>query len=79
MEGVKEFINFCPKSRLSTQDFDIVFNMLQGAIPPEYLNLGHPLQPHRLLPAAVMLSNATSHYPKETRASVAFSTVSCLM
>lgn len=57
---------------LSDEEFDAIWGLLKSAVPGCYLDPGHPLQLHRLLPAAVHLSNITSHYPKDTRAFVAF-------
>lgn len=71
LEGVKEYVSHSPHA-LSMTEFDIVFKILKDAIPPLYLAPDHPLQLHRLIPAALHLANLTTHYPKETRAFVAF-------
>ncbi|CEP17108.1 hypothetical protein [Parasitella parasitica] len=71
LEGVKAYAaqsNFA----LSSTEFDAIYAILANALPELYLDPLHPLQLHRLLPAAIHLSNLTSHYPKETRAFVAF-------
>lgn len=71
LEGVKAY---AAKSEfaLSQTEFDAIHTILVSALPEIYLDPHHPLQLHRLLPAAIHLSNLTSHYPKETRAFVAF-------
>jgi retrograde regulation protein 2 len=73
LEGVK---NYTSQSEFAlTQDeFDSIYAILASALPKIYLEHRHPLQLHRLLPAAIHVSNLTSHYPKETRAFVAFHT-----
>ncbi|GAA5814631.1 hypothetical protein MFLAVUS_008130 [Mucor flavus] len=71
LEGVKSHVSHLPHA-LSQTDFDTVFKVLKDAIPPLYLYPDHPLQLHRLIPAALHLANLTTHYPKETRAFVAF-------
>lgn len=71
LEGVKSHVSHLPHA-LSQTDFDTVFKVLKDAIPPLYLSPDHPLQLHRLIPAALHLANLTTHYPKETRAFVAF-------
>ncbi|KAI8368789.1 Ppx/GppA phosphatase family-domain-containing protein [Blakeslea trispora] len=71
LEGVKAYVSPLPHA-LSTKEFDAFFEILKGALPPIYLSPDHPLQLFRLLPAAVHLGNLTTHYPKETRAFVAF-------
>ncbi|RCI02783.1 hypothetical protein CU098_007800 [Rhizopus stolonifer] len=71
LEGVKAYVSPLPHA-LSPQEFDAFLQVLRDAIPPLYLSPDHPLQLHRLLPAAVHLGNLTTHYPKETRAFVAF-------
>ncbi|KAI8889889.1 actin-like ATPase domain-containing protein [Backusella circina FSU 941] len=71
LEGVKAYAaqsNFA----LSSDEFDSINTILTNALPDVYMSPHHPLQLHRLLPAAIHLSNLTSHYPKETRAFVAF-------
>ncbi|KAI8990338.1 Ppx/GppA phosphatase family-domain-containing protein [Pilobolus umbonatus] len=71
IEGVKAYAN--PQQHaLSSKEYDIILRVLKDAIPPLYLSSDHPLQLHRLIPAAVHLANLTTHYPKETRAFVAF-------
>ncbi|KAF7728294.1 hypothetical protein EC973_006469 [Apophysomyces ossiformis] len=57
---------------LRPNDYDAIYQNLLDAIPPVYFNRDHPVQLHRLLPAALHLSNLTSHYPKGSRAFVAF-------
>jgi retrograde regulation protein 2 len=71
LEGVKAYVSPLPHA-LSTKEFDTLFRILKDAIPPLYLMPDHPLQLHRLVPAALHLANLTTHYPKETRAFVAF-------
>ncbi|KAK4515505.1 uncharacterized protein ATC70_010455 [Mucor velutinosus] len=71
LEGVKSYVSPLPHA-LSPDEFDTVLRALNNAIPPLYLAPDHPLQLHRLVPAAVHLANLTTHYPKETRAFVAF-------
>ncbi|KAI8640176.1 Ppx/GppA phosphatase family-domain-containing protein [Parasitella parasitica] len=71
LEGVKSYVSPLPHA-LSSNEFNTVMHALNGAIPPLYLSPDHPLQLHRLVPAAVHLANLTTHYPKETRAFVAF-------
>lgn len=71
LKGVKSYVSHSPHA-LSTKEFDTVYKILRDAVPPLYLMPDHPLQLHRLLPAAVHLANLTTHYPKETRAFVAF-------
>ncbi|KAG2208851.1 hypothetical protein INT46_003632 [Mucor plumbeus] len=71
LEGVKSYVSPLPHA-LSSNEFDTVLHALNNAIPPLYLAPDHPLQLHRLVPAAVHLANLTTHYPKETRAFVAF-------
>jgi retrograde regulation protein 2 len=71
LEGVKSHVSHLPHA-LSTAEFDTVYRILKDAVPPLYLVPDHPLQLHRLLPAALHLANLTTHYPKETRAFVAF-------
>lgn len=71
LEGVKAYAsqsNFA----LDQKKFDAIYSFLEKALPPIYMESSHPLQLFRLLPAAIHLSNLTSHYPKETRAFVAF-------
>ncbi|KAI7874678.1 actin-like ATPase domain-containing protein [Lichtheimia hyalospora FSU 10163] len=69
---VKQVETVSTDRALSSQEFDAIWNLLKSAIPACYLDPDHPLQLHRLLPAAIHLSNITSHYPKDTRAFVAF-------
>lgn len=71
LEGIKSYVSPLPHA-LSSNEFDTVLRTLNSAIPPLYLSPDHPLQLHRLVPAAVHLANLTTHYPKETRAFVAF-------
>ncbi|RCH97691.1 hypothetical protein CU098_010331, partial [Rhizopus stolonifer] len=71
LEGVKAYAAQSPFS-LSETEYEAIDAILVNALPPIYLDPKHPLQLHRLLPAAIHLSNLTSHYPKETRAFVAF-------
>ncbi|OBZ90379.1 Retrograde regulation protein 2 [Choanephora cucurbitarum] len=71
LEGVKAYVSPLPHA-LSTEEFNAFFKILKDALPPLYLSPDHPLQLFRLLPAAVHLGNLTTHYPKETRAFVAF-------
>lgn len=71
IEGVKSHVSHLPHA-LSRQEFDTVHKVLKDAIPLLYLSPDHPLQLYRLIPAALHLANLTTHYPKETRAFVAF-------
>ncbi|GAA5817817.1 hypothetical protein MFLAVUS_011374 [Mucor flavus] len=71
LEGVKAY-TAQSHFALDAAEFDSIFAILANALPEIYLNPTHPLQLHRLLPAAIHLSNITSHYPKETRAFVSF-------
>jgi retrograde regulation protein 2 len=71
LEGVKAYAAQSDFS-LSQTEFASIYSILAKALPEPYMSLSHPLQLHRLLPAAIHLSNLTSHYPKETRAFVAF-------
>lgn len=71
LEGVKAYAAQSEFS-LSQTEFDAIYSILLNALPEPYMDPLHPLQLHRLLPAAIHLSNLTSHYPKETRAFVAF-------
>lgn len=71
LEGVKAYASQSQFS-LSPTEFDAIYSILANALPEPYMDSLHPLQLHRLLPAAIHLSNLTSHYPKETRAFVAF-------
>lgn len=71
LEGVKAYAAQSEFS-LSQTEFDAIYSILANALPQPYMDPLHPLQLHRLLPAAIHLSNLTSHYPKETRAFVAF-------
>lgn len=58
---------------LRDEDFEAIYHVLKAALlPGPYLDPAHPLQLFRLLPAAIYLANLTSHYPKESRAYVAF-------
>ncbi|KAI9308969.1 Ppx/GppA phosphatase family-domain-containing protein [Cunninghamella echinulata] len=57
---------------LSDEEFQALYDTLKKALPAPYLDHNHPLQLHRLLPAAIYLANLTSHYPKESRAYVSF-------
>lgn len=72
LEGVKAYVAESPAHALSQGEYDAIYAILAEAIPGPYMNDDHPLQLHRLLPAAIYLANLTSHYPKETRAFVAF-------
>ncbi|KAG0164800.1 hypothetical protein DFQ28_009643 [Apophysomyces sp. BC1034] len=71
LEEVKQHASQSPHA-LSPTDYHAIYKTLLDAIPRAYLQHDHPLQLHRLLPVAVHLSNMTSHYPKGTRAFVAF-------
>jgi retrograde regulation protein 2 len=71
LEGVKAY-TMQSEFTLSIKEFDAIYAILANTLPKLYLDPHHPLQLHRLLPAAIHLSNLTSHYPKETRAFVAF-------
>ncbi|KAI9269333.1 Ppx/GppA phosphatase family-domain-containing protein [Phascolomyces articulosus] len=71
-EGVKAYASEL-RHALSHDEFNAIWSILQDAIPKPYLdNPQHPMQLYRLLPAAIHLANLTTHYPKETRAFVAF-------
>ncbi|KAI7850866.1 Ppx/GppA phosphatase family-domain-containing protein [Circinella umbellata] len=71
LEGVKAYASGLPHA-LSYDEFEAIWSILRNAVPRPYLDSEHPLQLHRLLPAAIHLANLTTHYPKETRAFVAF-------
>ncbi|KAI8366034.1 Ppx/GppA phosphatase family-domain-containing protein [Radiomyces spectabilis] len=71
LEGVKAYASLSPFA-LSHDEYEAIYRILVDALPDPYLDTRHPLQLHRLLPAVIHLSNLTSHYPKETRAFVAF-------
>ncbi|OBZ85866.1 Retrograde regulation protein 2 [Choanephora cucurbitarum] len=71
LEGVKAYAAQSGFA-LAPSEFDALYNILSGALPKIYLDPQHPLHLCRLLPAAIHLSNLASHYPKETRAFVAF-------
>jgi retrograde regulation protein 2 len=71
LEGVKAYAARSDFA-LSSDEFDSINTILTDALPEIYMHPQHPLQLFRLLPAAIHLSNLTSHYPKETRAFVAF-------
>ncbi|KAG0170734.1 hypothetical protein DFQ28_001657 [Apophysomyces sp. BC1034] len=71
LEGVKAY-TAQSQHTLSSDEYDAIYRILVDALPHPYMDLKHPLQLHRLLPAAIHLSNLTSHYPKESRAFVAF-------
>ncbi|KAI8888116.1 actin-like ATPase domain-containing protein [Backusella circina FSU 941] len=73
LEGVKTYTSQS-EFALTQDEFDSIYAILANALPEIYLEHRHPLQLHRLLPAAIHVSNQTSHYPKETRAFVAFHT-----
>lgn len=71
VEGVKAYAAQS-EFALAQNEYDAIYKVLTQALPDIYLHPSHPLQLYRLLPAAIHLSNITSHYPKETRAFVAF-------
>ncbi|KAG2199954.1 hypothetical protein INT47_009280 [Mucor saturninus] len=71
LEGVKAYAAQSSFA-LDQNKFEAIYSILTNALPSLYLESSHPLQLFRLLPAAIHLSNLTSHYPKETRAFVAF-------
>ena len=71
LEGVKAYAAQS-EFALDQVEFDAIYSILANALPEPYMDPKHPLQLFRLLPAAIHLSNLTSHYPKETRAFVAF-------
>ncbi|KAF7722890.1 hypothetical protein EC973_002610 [Apophysomyces ossiformis] len=71
IEGVKAY-TAQSNHALSHDEYEAIYRILVDALPHPYMDLKHPLQLHRLLPAAIHLSNLTSHYPKESRAFVAF-------
>ncbi|KAI9492916.1 Ppx/GppA phosphatase family-domain-containing protein [Zychaea mexicana] len=71
LEGVKAYASGLPHA-LSCGEHEAIWSILQDAVPRPYLDPQHPLQLHRLLSSAIHLANLTTHYPKETRAFVAF-------
>ncbi|KAI8991950.1 Ppx/GppA phosphatase family-domain-containing protein [Mycotypha africana] len=71
LEGVKAYAAQSSFA-LTQKEFDAIYDILVDALPVLFMDPRHPLQLYRLLPAAIHLSNLTSHYPKETRAFVAF-------
>ncbi|EIE91120.1 hypothetical protein RO3G_15831 [Rhizopus delemar RA 99-880] len=71
IEGIKSFVSSNPHA-LKQGEYNILYDFLKCAVPSLYLAPDHPLQLHRLIPAALYLANLTTHYPKETRALAAF-------
>ncbi|KAJ2956607.1 hypothetical protein NQZ79_g7567 [Umbelopsis isabellina] len=71
IEGIKQYAQGS-RYELNQEQFKSLYDKVSAALPPTYLKPNHPLELHRLLPAAVYLSNLSSHYPKESRASIAF-------
>ncbi|KAI8100077.1 Ppx/GppA phosphatase family-domain-containing protein [Halteromyces radiatus] len=71
LTAVKDYISKSDFA-LNEEEYQAIFDVLKSALPSPYLETTHPLQLHRLLPAAIHLANLTSHYPKESRAFVAF-------
>lgn len=71
IEGARVFSEQSPHA-LAPKEFEAILSILEKAIPAPYMDADHPLQLCRLLPTAIYLANLTSHYPKETRAFVAF-------
>ncbi|KAI8074505.1 Ppx/GppA phosphatase family-domain-containing protein [Gongronella butleri] len=51
---------------------EVMVGLMRQSLPSVYFRTDHPLQLHRLVPAAVTLAQLTSAYPKESRAVVAF-------
>ncbi|OZJ02577.1 hypothetical protein BZG36_04200, partial [Bifiguratus adelaidae] len=74
IEGIRYYAQTMPTTMNSKESED-VYNLVCQAIP-DYLRdpSTSPLSLHRLLPAAILLSNLTSHYPKESRAYVSYHT-----
>ncbi|ORX48204.1 actin-like ATPase domain-containing protein [Hesseltinella vesiculosa] len=54
--------------RPTTPNHEVIHKLMISALPAVYLRHDHPLQLHRILPAAVSLAPITSAYPKESRA-----------
>ncbi|KAL0085827.1 Ppx/GppA phosphatase family-domain-containing protein, partial [Phycomyces blakesleeanus] len=71
LEGIKAYTSQS-LYHLTPKDHNKIFEFIVGGLPKVYLNPSHPLQLHRLLPAAIHIANMTSHFPKESRAFVAF-------
>ncbi|KAH8554317.1 Ppx/GppA phosphatase family-domain-containing protein [Umbelopsis sp. PMI_123] len=71
IEGIKQYAE-ASLYALREDQFNGLYSKVLRAIPPSYLEPDHPLQLHRLLPCAIYLSNLSSHYPKESRATIAF-------
>jgi retrograde regulation protein 2 len=71
LEGIKQYAQGS-RNALSEEQFNSLYDKVSAALPSTYLNPKHPLELHRLLPAAIYLSNISSHYPKESRAPIAF-------
>ncbi|KAI7863826.1 Ppx/GppA phosphatase family-domain-containing protein [Spinellus fusiger] len=71
LEGIKAYAASSPHC-LSPEGHEAIYQILKKALPYPYMDPSHPLQLHRLLPAVIHLSNMTSHFPKESRAFVAF-------
>ncbi|CAO3658255.1 unnamed protein product [Rhizopus stolonifer] len=71
LEGVKAYVMSVPQA-IKQKEYDIIYRVIKNAIPSLYFEPDHPLQLHRLIPAALYLANLTTHYPKETRAFAAF-------
>lgn len=73
LEGIQEFIEPLEQfKKLPSKEYLSLLSLINSVIPPVYLEPNHPFQLHRLVPAALLLANMTTHYPKESRASVAF-------
>jgi retrograde regulation protein 2 len=71
LEGIHDYMEHM-RYKLPAKEYQSVMGVIKNAIPSEYLDPQHPFQLGRLVPAALLLANMTSHYPKETRAYVAF-------
>ncbi|KAI9006598.1 Ppx/GppA phosphatase family-domain-containing protein [Phycomyces nitens] len=71
MEGIKAY-SAGSLYHLSTEEHKRILKLLVSTLPKVYMDPSHPLQLHRLLPAAIYIANMTSHFPKESRAFVAF-------
>lgn len=71
IEGIRQYAEDS-RYALREDQFNGLYNKVLKAVPQSYLDPNHSLQLHRLLPCAIYLSNLSSHYPKESRATIAF-------
>lgn len=71
IEGIKQFAEGS-RYALREDQFNGLYSKVLRAVPSSYLNPNHSLQLHRLLPCAIYLSNLSTHYPKESRATIGF-------